>query len=541
MRINHRDTARQCRRQGRGHIGSSILTLLLVAKVSGFALPPSAITSKASQRKSSCSNTPHQSKLQAQSYFARTIHCYNTNSNDSDSSVGIEQKPQLGEQKKSVTVKTRHQSPNAQTLFASTLLGLALIFSSPLVPPANAGFGPSGGATTSSPPNLITPSIQDRSDKKLKQLIGGTLNENRLEEFSNAFSIQVDDLTEVLKNLLDTVDNDGVDVAEGEERKPKIVDTVAVEKREAELEQVKILQKQIADQGAMLAKLEKEPYWFNYLAAFIGSVASTLVMHPLDTIKTRIQVKTASDSEAEEEGDDEGFGSVMSLYEGLAGNILKEGPPSALYLGVYETVKYSLLPLFGPQSVLLVYLASGAAGEMVGSIIRAPAEAIKTNVQSGMASNAKEAVEQVFGTAATRANVVRAWSSSVWRDVPFGAIQLAIFELTKTYILNNPDIDFDSNTLLTEAIIGAFAGGWGALLTNPFDIITTRIITQSIDEEGDSKPLGVFEMGKKLYEEGGPAAFLVGWQARVGYWAPAISIFLTCYCSVRQAGVQREW
>ena len=43
-----------------------------------------------------------------------------------------------------------------------------------------------------------------------------------------------------------------------------------------------------------------------------------------------------------------------------------------------------------------------------------------------------------------------------------------------SYILNNADIDFDSSTLLSEAIIGAFAGGWGALLTNPFDIITTQ-------------------------------------------------------------------
>lgn len=114
----------------------------------------------------------------------------------------------------------------------------------------------------------------------------------------------------------------------------------------------------------------------------------------------------------------------------------------------------------------------------------------------------------------------------------------------KSYILNNADIDFDSSSLLSEAIIGAFAGGWGSLLTNPFDIITTRIITQSVGEDEDGnvrQPLGVVEMGQKLYKEGGPAAFLVGWQARVGYWAPAISIFLTCYCSVRQAGVQNGW
>lgn len=77
------------------------------------------------------------------------------------------------------------------------------------------------------------------------------------------------------------------------------------------------------------------------------------------------------------------------------------------------------------------------------------------------------------------------------------------------------------------------------MVTNPFDIITTRIITQEV--EGDNKPLGVIEMGKKLYDEGGASAFLVGWQQRVLYWAPAISIFLSCYCSVRQAGIANGW
>ena len=208
--------------------------------------------------------------------------------------------------------------------------------------------------------------------------------------------------------------------------------------------------------------------WFNFLAAFIGSVASTLVMHPLDTIKTRLQVsggtssgssqsgssKSKSDDEEEEE-DGEGdmkdadkqddaelseeskeeapiiVGyNIMSLYEGLGANILKEGPPSALYLGVYESVKYALLPQFGPQSLLLVYLLAGAAGETCGSIVRAPAEAIKSTVQTTYCT-ALEACSSVFGSSASRENLVRAWSASIWRDVPFGAIQLAIFELTK--------------------------------------------------------------------------------------------------------------
>jgi len=273
-------------------------------------------------------------------------------------------------------------------------------------------------------------------------------------------------------------------------------------------------------------------------------VETTATAH---SAKTTALTSTSTTSTTEK---NDGGGLYDDLYEGLTGNLWKEVPPSAVYLGVYETVKYALAPKVAPIYLLFVYLIAGAAGETVGSVIRAPAEAVKSLVQSKAKNNAWEACQSVLGTPEGRANVVRAWSSSITRDVPFGAIQLAVFEVIKAYILNNPDIEFDSSTLLSEAIIGAFAGGLGSFLTNPTDVITTRIITQDVtttptyDDDGvmiddgeNNAPLDVFEMGRKIYKEEGFDAFFTGWTARVGYWAPAISIFLTCYCSVRQAGI----
>lgn len=529
-----------------------ILVILLFAAIavksaSSFAIHPSRSTRGARQ---------HQQKqpLGGSGGFGSHEHAFRINANHRTWSA----KARARSDDDITTIRGNKQQQrrrwsSAQSHVVTITLALSLLalsFSVPpaLLPHANAGFGPSSGATTSPPPNLLAPKIDSGDDivtqnKKLRQLIGSTLDENRLQQFSE----QLDNLTESLKRLITEDEEDeselssstveGVE-AEASSSRMQIKQQIAT--REQELEKARILQQQIADREKLLATLEKQPYWFNYLAAFIGSIASTLVMHPVDTVKTRMQIKQQNDNDDEGEGDSEY--NILSLYEGLYGNILKEGPPSALYLGIYESVKYYLYNQFGFDYRLLIYLTAGAAGEMCGSIVRAPAEAIKSTVQSGLSSSAVDAAYQLFGTPESRKNVIRAWSSSVWRDVPFGAIQLAIFELTKTYILNSPDIDFDSSTLLSEAIIGAFAGGWGALLTTPFDIITTRIITQSVDDE----PLGVWEMMNQVYKEGvdsgeGLRVFFVGWEARVGYWAPAISIFLSCYCSVRQAGVVNGW
>lgn len=555
MRVKHaQQVPRGCslrRRRCLLTMSTVILVILLFAAIavksaSSFAIHPSRSTRGARQ---------HQQKqpLGGSGGFGRHEHAFRINANHRTWSA----KARARSDDDITTIRGNKQQQrrrwsSAQSHAATITLALSLTLLSFSVPPAllphaNAGFGPSSGATTSPPPNLLAPKIDSGDDivtqnKKLRQLIGSTLDENRLQQFSE----QLDNLTESLKRLIMEDEEDESElsssIAEGVEAEAsssrmQIKQQIAT--REQELEKARILQQQIADREKLLATLEKQPYWFNYLAAFIGSIASTLVMHPVDTVKTRMQIKQQNDND--DEGEDSEY-NILSLYEGLYGNILKEGPPSALYLGIYESVKYYLYNQFGFDYRLLIYLTAGAAGEMCGSIVRAPAEAIKSTVQSGLSSSAVDAAYQLFGTPESRKNVIRAWSSSVWRDVPFGAIQLAIFELTKTYILNSPDIDFDSSTLLSEAIIGAFAGGWGALLTTPFDIITTRIITQSVDDE----PLGVWEMMNQVYKEGvdsgeGLRVFFVGWEARVGYWAPAISIFLTCYCSVRQAGVVNGW
>lgn len=439
-------------------------------------------------------------------------------------------------------------------LFQASLISSFVAATILLVPmEAQAGFGPSGGATTTPAPGVNKVNVQDLSSKKFQQLIDTSLDESRLNDFRSQLDTIIENLA---ASLSPTTEEEVVSETSSEDGGENVI-TKAVKStapklgpgEEAKLEEARSYQEQILNRERLLDKLESQPWWFNYFAAFCGSVASTLVMHPVDTIKTRLQVMKSNSTDGEESG------TFSNLYEGLTGNILKEGPPSALYLGVYETMKGSLLhgklaPVWlsllaggkdiqdvntGTAYLLSIYLAAGAVGELLGSTIRAPAEAMKSLVQSQSVSTTGAAFSTVFMTREGRENVLRAWSSSALRDIPFGAIQLALFELIKAFILNNPNIDFDSSTLQSEAIIGAFAGGVGSFVTNPMDVITTRIIIQ--DTAGDDS-VGVFDMGRRIFEEGGPTAFFAGWQARVLYWAPAISLFLTCYCSVRQLGVK---
>ena len=53
-----------------------------------------------------------------------------------------------------------------------------------------------------------------------------------------------------------------------------------------------------------------------------------------------------------------------------------------------------------------------------------------------------------------------------------------------------------------------------------------------------SEAMGPIETAKEIYADGGWQAFTAGTLSRGLYWAPAISIFLTLYCTLRQLALQ---
>jgi len=492
------------------------------------------------------------------------------------------------------------------------------------VTPVHAAFGP-GAASVTSAPDV------DYSDKRLENI--EKMSKEKRDQFRKMlFGAQARKEVAVLIKELEERMASNARYDEAADRDLQVLQelgSLSPEQRQQtqamntveqmlRTERDQLLQRQLRDRIELLDKLDKQPQWVSWAAAFMGSVASTLVMHPIDTLKTRsIAVDKVEgddwsgsgifpdwsdgelygeeagflsdervaprtflpDSLMEEDGslgeEDEGQGAVatlaltmasqgiplepavqetlealeqgaaagfseaiaagpeegiISLYDGIIANVLKEAPSSALYLGVYEICR-TYLSTHTDLSPLPIYLISGGMGEMFASIIRVPAETVKTRVQTG--EQAGDAFKNLIFDDQVRANALRSWSASLFRDVPMGAIQIALFETIKTFIIESPNINIDVSTLWAEALLGGFGGAIGALVTTPGDVVTTRIITQP---EGRNE--GAIQMIKRLSDEGGMGALWAGTLERVAYWAPAIGIFLSVYCSLRQYALQ---
>jgi len=498
---------------------------------------------------------------------------------------------------------------------ASISVAAASVLSASVADPALAGFGAPTGAVLSPPVNTIRmDKLENLNNEAKKRLSGITTTGNidillqELYELQQLDTEELDDveaerallLANAVKENLDTF-SESEKASELNEQKTRLLNK---RKEEAELVQ------RLVDRRVALGKLNNQTPLIVYGSALAASLIANTTMHPVDTMKVRrIALKSRKkieeidsmdelDSGRGSEGgvstsmsfDDSGVatmraptagknaaastsstsseqyeptmqeimgeGGFMSLYDGLGPNLAKEGIPLTLYLGVYETVKLFLLgnTAYFNEHIILCYLVAGGCGELVASVIRVPAEAVKSRTQTG--ATIPEAIQSNFKSARGRENIFKTWTVAVVRDIPFGAIQIALFESLKLVLTSQEHAPFDPNSLLGEAILGACGGIAGSLTVTPLDVTVTRLIQQmesadaALDsillsqEEGEAlTPAmernnnvdGPFEMVQKIYAEGGAGAFWSGARERVLYWGPAVAIFLSAYCRIRQS------
>ncbi|OZJ04689.1 hypothetical protein BZG36_02553 [Bifiguratus adelaidae] len=134
-------------------------------------------------------------------------------------------------------------------------------------------------------------------------------------------------------------------------------------------------------------------FWQALLAGALAGVVVDVVLHPLDTIKTRLQSSN-------------GFwasGGFNGLYSGLL-------------VGAIGSAPASLQPL--------IHMAAASAGEMVACTVRVPGEVIKQRMQAGQAKTTKESFVSVTQSGGIR-GLFRGFWTTVAREL-FIALALVL-------------------------------------------------------------------------------------------------------------------
>jgi hypothetical protein len=226
------------------------------------------------------------------------------------------------------------------------------------------------------------------------------------------------------------------------------------------------------------------------LAGGLGGTTGDMLMHSLDTVKTRQQGDphippryTSLGSSYYTIWRHEGI--RRGLYGGWLPAMMGSFPGTVLFFGTYEWSKRVLLD-YGVQQHM-AYLAGGFLGDLAASIVYVPSEVLKTRLQlQGRYNNPYfHSGYNYRGTIDAARTIVRAegptalfhgYKATLYRDLPFSALQFMFYEQFQNWAKqykNSRDIGVE-----LELLTGAAGGGLAGAITCPLDVVKTRLQTQ---------------------------------------------------------------
>ncbi|KAJ9166783.1 hypothetical protein P3X46_021486 [Hevea brasiliensis] len=241
-------------------------------------------------------------------------------------------------------------------------------------------------------------------------------------------------------------------------------------------------------------------------------------LHPLDTIKTKLQTKGASQIYSstldaivktfQEKG-------ILGFYSGVSAVIVGSTTSSAVYFGTCEFGKSILSKLEKFPSVLIPPTA-GAMGNIVSSAIMVPKELITQRMQAGAKGRSFEVLLKILEKDGIL-GLYAGYSATLLRNLPAGVLSYSSFEYLKAAVLSRTK---KSHLEPIESVCcGALAGAISASITTPLDVVKTRLMTQVnkevVDKVAAAMYSGVSATVNQILKEEGWVGFTRGIGPRV--------------------------
>ncbi|XP_028854446.1 solute carrier family 25 member 34 [Denticeps clupeoides] len=230
----------------------------------------------------------------------------------------------------------------------------------------------------------------------------------------------------------------------------------------------------------------------------LGALAccgACIFTNPLEVVKTRLQLQGELRARGSYERHYRGVlqalwlvgrnDGLRGLQKGLSAGLLYQGLMNGVRLGFYSYIEDVGLSDTPGKSLL-----AGATAGALGAFIASPAYLVKTHLQAqtveaiavGHQHN-HQGVSNAFATIYRRDGVVGLWrgvNGAVPRVMVGSAAQLATFSSAKDWVSHTQWFHLNSWLIpLTAAMISGIAV---TITMTPFDVISTRLYNQPVDE-----------------------------------------------------------
>lgn len=267
----------------------------------------------------------------------------------------------------------------------------------------------------------------------------------------------------------------------------------------------------------------------NVAAAGGAAVITVTGIHPIDVVKTRLQVAGEGTRNykalgiggtvsviAKEEG-------VTAFWKGIGAAWLREASYTSLRLGLYAPIK-DVMGVTNDSHFFMKFSAGSLAGAL-GSTVGNPFDVLKTRM---MAAEGKE--PPAIGRAASDlykqqgiSGFYRGLEANVMRAMVLNGTKMACYDEIKKMIQQSGIVPAGIATQFCSAF---GAGFFMATTVAPFDMIRTRLMNQPPDAKIYS---GFVDCAMKIVAKNGPGGLYAGFIPIWARFAPTTCLQLVIF------------
>lgn len=253
--------------------------------------------------------------------------------------------------------------------------------------------------------------------------------------------------------------------------------------------------------------------WREFLWGAVAGAFGEGMMHPVDTVKTRLQSQAILNGIQNQKNILQMVRYVWQVdglkgfYRGVTPGIIGSLATGATYFGVIESTKKWIEDSHPSLRGHWAHFIAGAVGDTLGSFVYVPCEVMKQRMQiqgtiaswSSVVVNDGIAIKpgtQIYGyytgmlhagcsiwKAQGLKGLYAGYLSTLARDVPFAGLMVVFYEAlkdAKDYVeqrwISSPN--WHVNNSVEGLVLGGLAGGLSAYLTTPLDVVKTRLQVQ---------------------------------------------------------------